>query len=110
MAKLEPIQRSPILRRKAPVSEKLKNLVALARNNIKRDAENPDAAVVEMKIGKTAKNMKSFAKSILEDVRNRDTEGLFMLESGNCSIRNAHDNHLLYSMKPGDIFGEHALY
>ena len=88
----------------------MKNLVALARNNAKKEVENPDPAIVEMTIGKTAKNMKTFARSILEDVRNRDTEGLFNLESGSCSIRNAHDNNLVYSVKPGDIFGEHALF
>ena len=68
------------------------------------------SAILDMTIDKTAKNMKIFALSILEDVRNRDTEGLFILESGSCSIRNAHDNNLVYSVKPGDIFGEHALF
>ncbi len=63
-----------------------------------------------MQLGKTAKNMKSFAHSILEDVRNRDTEGLFIVESGSCTVRNAHDNHQVYQAKPGEIFGEHSLF
>lgn len=63
-----------------------------------------------MQLGKTAKNMEKFAHSILEDVRNRDTEGLFIIESGNAVVRNAHDNHQVYFMKPGDVFGEHSLF